>query len=284
MIDELQHLLLVVSTGTFTEAAHRAHLTQPALSASIRRLEDRVGARLLERLPRGARLTAAGEAWLPHARAAVGAWEAGRRAVAEVEGLSAGRVTVGGGATACTYLLPSILTAFHARYPGVTLRIREVLTPLVPEVVAAGELDLGVGELLTAEDGVGKLVGEPWLIDELILVGAPGLALPAPFVTFVQGSSVRATLERLFPGAEIAIELGSIASVKGLTRAGMGVALLSRAACADDLAHGTLVEIPDPRTPLQRPLGLLHAGVERLSPAARALREVILARGRVGAV
>lgn len=267
MIDELQHLLLVVSTGTFTEAAHRAHLTQPALSASIRRLEERVGARLLERLPRGARPTAAGEAYLPHARAVIGAWEAGRRAVSEVEGLSAGRVTVGGGATACTYLLPAILTAFRHRYPGVSLRVREVLTPLVVDAVAAGELDLGVAQG----------AGEPWLQDELILVGAPGVTSPAPFVTFVQGSSVRATLEAAFPEAEIAVELSSIASVKGLTRAGMGVALLSRAACQDDLAHGALVEIPDPRTPMRRPLGLVHLGLERLSPAARALRELILA-------
>lgn len=266
MLDELQHLLLVVETGTFTEAARRAHLTQPALSASIRRLEERVGARLLERLPRGARLTAAGEAWVPHARAAIGAWEAGRRAVAEIEGLAAGRVTVGGGATACTYLLPGILTEFRAKHPGVTLGVREVLTPLVGEAVRAGALDLGVAQ--------GE--GEPWLEDELILVGAPGATLPAPFVTFVRGSSVRAALEATFPEAEIAVELGSIASVKGMARAGMGVALLSRAACQDDLAHGTLVEIPEARLPLRRSLGLLHAGLERLSPAGLAMRELML--------
>lgn len=266
MNDELRHLLLVVSEGTFTEAARRAHLTQPALSASIRRLEEAVGARLLHRLPRGAALTAAGEAFLPHARAAVGAWEAGRRAVAEVEGLAAGQVTVGGGATACTYLLPPILTAFKARYPRIALRVREVFTPRVSESVAAGEFDLGV-----AVDE-----GEPWRTDALILVAAPGLPLPAPFVTFARGSSVRAALEASFPEAEIAIELGSIASVKGMARAGMGVALLSRAACTDDLSHGTLVEVPDPRTPMPRRMGLVHLGLERLSPAARELREMIL--------
>lgn len=271
MIDELNHLLRILSTGTFTEAARQVHLTQPALSASVRRLEDAVGARLLERLPRGARLTAAGEAFVPHARAAVGAWEAGRRAVAEVEGLARGAVTVGGGATACTWLLPPVLTAFKARYPGLGLRLREVLTPHVPEAVASGELDLGVAE--------GE--GEPWTTDELILVGAPGARLPAPFVTFVTGSSVRAAVEARFPEAEIAVELSSFSAVMGLTRAGMGVSLLSRSACQDDLAHGLLTELPDARTPIRRELGLLHLGLERLSPAARALRGMILSKVNV---
>lgn len=266
MTDELQHFLLVVAHGSFTVAARHAHLAQPSLSASIARLEEAMGARILERLPRGARPTAAGEALIPHARATLAGLEAGRRAVAEIEGLRAGSVTVGGGATACTYLLPPILTAFRASHPGIVLRVREILSPDVGLAVAEGELDLGI-----AEDA-----GEPWLDDDLILVGAPGLSLPAPFVTFVRGASLRARLERSFPEAEIAMELGSIASVKGLVRAGMGLSLLSRVACRDDLQHGALVEIPDPRTPLRRRLGLVHAGIDRLSPAARALRLAIL--------
>ena len=266
MTDALHHFLLVVEAGSFTTAARRAHLTQPALSASIQRLEEQLDARLLDRLPRGARPTAAGEALLPHARAALASVEAGRRAVAEVMGLRAGQVTVGGGATACTTLLPPLLTAFHARYPGVRLRVRELLTPDVPRAVAEGELDLGVAEGL----------GDPFVHDEIILVGAPGLRQPAPFVSFVAGSSLRRLLAQHFPEAEIAMELASIASVKGLVRAGMGQALLSRAACRDDLALGTLVELPDKRTPIPRDLGLVCAGVERLSPAAAELRRWVL--------
>jgi len=74
------------------------------------------------------------------------------------------------------------------------------------------------------------------------------------------------------------MELGSIAAVKGNVRAGIGMALVSRAAVESDLAGGRLVEVPDPRTPIARTLSLIHRGRERLPPAAAALREQLLSR------
>ena len=121
--------------------------------------------------------------------------------------------------------------------------------------------------------------GEPWFDDELIVVAAPELPHPerAPFVAFARGSTSRDLFERHFPGAEVVMELGSIASVKGNVRAGIGVALISRSAAAHDLASGRLVAVPHPATPILRPLNLVHRGVERLPPAAARLREVLLA-------
>src|SRR3954469_5816811 len=102
MLDELRHFLLVVEHGTFTEAARRSRLTQPALSASIRRLEEHFGARLLHRGRAGAEATAAGEALVPRARAVFAAISEAERAVREIEGLDAGEVRLGAGATVCT--------------------------------------------------------------------------------------------------------------------------------------------------------------------------------------
>ena len=278
MLDELHHFLLICEHGSFTAAARHAHLTQPALSASIRRLEDFMGARLLHRLPRGARPTAAGEALVPHARATLGSVDRGRRAVQEIEGLKTGEVRLGGGATACTYLLPRRLAAFQEARPGLSIRLRETMTPTVREQVEAGQLDLGIG----IAPG-----GEPWMIDELVLVASPErakrvvrvgerIAAGQPFVSFVQGAAVRGMLERAFPEAEVVVELASIAAVKGHVRAGIGLALLSRHAIRNDLDLGLLVEVPDERTPLVRHLVLHHAGDETLSPAARALLEWLM--------
>ncbi|MCK6505616.1 LysR substrate-binding domain-containing protein [Myxococcota bacterium] len=276
MLDSLRHLLLIEALGSFTAAAKAAHLTQPALTASIQRLEEAVGARLLHRHARGATLTAAGEALLPHARAALAAVEAARRAVAEVEGLARGRVRIGGGSTACTYLLPPVLTAFHQAHPGVDLRLREMLTPDIAAAVEQGELDLGIATSPTP--------GEPWRRDPMALVASPALAaslpLPlapgAPALTFSPGSSLRALLDRHLPELAVVVELSSIAAIKGHARAGMGVALLSRVAVETDLALGRLVEVADPRVPPPRQLVLVHPGEERLSPAARALRTALL--------
>src|SRR5688572_8997922 len=139
MFDELRHLVLIATHGTFTEAARQAHLSQPALSASVARLEESVGARLLHRGAGGTRLTAAGEALLPRARAALAAVEEGRRAVEEVMGLRAGEVRVGAGATIVTYYLPPILSRFRKAHPGVVLKLRELVTYDVAQALETGE-------------------------------------------------------------------------------------------------------------------------------------------------
>ena len=271
MFESLQHLLLIVEHGTFTEAARHAHLSQPALTASIRRLEQQLGARVLHRGRKGARLTEAGRALEPNARAALAAVQAGRRAVLEVEELERGRVHIGAGATACTYLLPPTLAAFRARYPGVQLRLREMTTDEARTALARGEIDLAI---VTADDDV----GERWFDDELVLIAAPGVRTEGlPFVTFRKGATSRAMLEQHFPEAKIAMELGGVAAVKTHVRLGVGLALLSRHAVQTDLVLGRLVEVSDRRTPLGRQMHLLDSGVDRLPPAARELRRRMLA-------
>jgi DNA-binding transcriptional LysR family regulator len=274
MLDELRHLTLIAAHGSFTEAARHAALSQPALSASIARLEAHMGARLFHRGAGGTRLTAAGETLLPRARAALAAVEDGRRAVAEIAGLRAGEVRLGGGATVCTFFLPPVLARFRREHPGIVLKLREAIAGEVLPAIEAGELDLG---LVTAGGG------EPWLVDELILVAAPGVdARAAPFVTFPPGATTRLILERHFPDARIVMELSGIAAVLAFVRAGAGAALVSRVAVEADLARGTLVEARHPATPLRREIAIVHRGVERLSPAAAAVRQALLTGRRRG--
>ena len=272
MMDELRCFLLIVEHGSFTAAARPAHLSQPALSAAIHRLEEQFGARLLHRGRRGAEPSEAGRALLPSARAALAAIEDGRRAVAELAGLERGEVRIGAGATVCTYLLPAPLAEFRKLYPGVRFQVREAFLDDIRAAVDAGAIDLGV------VSGPGR---DPWQRDELILVGPPGQRdANAPFIAFPPGSATRQVLERHFPRADVVMELGSIAAVMGNVRAGVGVALVSRVAVAADLAAGRLVEVPSPQTPIARRFSLVHRGAEYLPPAAAALRRLLLARKR----
>lgn len=277
MFDRLRHFLLVVETGTFTAAARRAYLSQPALSASIRRLEEDLDARLLHRDRTGARPTAAGDALVPRARAALAAVEDGRRAVAEVTGLHAGDVRVGAGTTACTYLLPPMLAEYRRAHPAVHFFLKEAHNRDLWHALAVGDLDFA---LLPSEakppPGV-RWHREPCLADELIVVSAPTETSVVRWVTFPRGSTTRQLLERHFPGEEVVMELGSIAAVKSNVRAGIGRCLISRAAVERDTAEGLLVEVKDSRTPISRDLMLVHCGVERLPPAAAALRLLLLA-------
>src|SRR5215469_1125599 len=92
---QLAYLIAVVEEGTFTAAAERVRVAQPGVSAQVRQLERELGQQLLERTPHGVRLTEAGDAVLPYARAALRAVADMRHAVAELTGLLRGRLRVG---------------------------------------------------------------------------------------------------------------------------------------------------------------------------------------------
>src|SRR5215213_6125008 len=92
---QLQYLVAVAEEASFTRAAARVRVAQPAISQQVAQLERELGERLFDRSDRKVRLTAAGEAFLPHARAALGATVAGRDAVRSLTGLLAGRLVVG---------------------------------------------------------------------------------------------------------------------------------------------------------------------------------------------
>jgi DNA-binding transcriptional LysR family regulator len=268
MMDRLRYFTLVALHGTFTGAARLGHISQPALTAAIAKLEGEVGARLFVRGPGGAVLTAEGRALLPRARAALAAVEDGKRAVREIVGLEAGEVHIGGGATACTYFLPPVLARFRLAHPRVRLVLREGTSEGVQGALEAGALDLGV--ITTPQ-------GDPWLEDEIVLVRAPGTdPRTAPFVTFPKGGTTRELLDRYFPAALIAMEIASIPSIVAHVREGVGVALVSRHAVRRELAARQLVRVPHPATPLSRPFHIVHNGLERLPPAASALRELLL--------
>lgn len=269
MIEAFRHFLLIADQGTFTAAARHAHVSQPALTASIRRLEDQLDAKLFDRGRHGATLTAAGEALMPHARASVVALEEGIRAVTRLASLEAGEVRIGGGSTACTYLLPPVLSAFRKKHPKVAIYLRESPEEDAIDAFERGELDMAVSS--------GKR-GERFRDEEVVLVAAPDAdAAKLPFITFPRGSAVRSLLDKHFPEADVTMELASISTVKGSVRAGLGIALISRSAVATDLALGRLVLVRDPRSPIPRPLRLVHRGLDRLSPSARALRALLLA-------
>jgi len=268
MIDQLEHFLHIVEEGTFTAASKKAHLSQPALTASIQRLEEAVGARLLDRGPGGASLNSAGRAFRPWAEATVAAFDSGCRAVSAVEGLETGEVRMGGGATVCTYLLPPVLIAYRERHPGILIRLRETDSAHTRYLVSTGQLDIGV------VPGEGDT---PWRADALILVSAPGHpTADQPHIGFPRGTHVRDVLEANFPEAEVVMELNSTTAIKGHVRAGMGIALLSEAAVAHDVREGRLIQVPHTRTPIRRHLSLVHDRPARMSPAALAMRSALL--------
>src|SRR5271167_2455660 len=147
---QLEYLVAVAEEASFTRAAGRVHISQSGVSAQVRQLERELGAALVDRSSRAARLTDAGTAALPHARAALDAASALRQAVDEVNGLVRGRLTVGM-VTACT--VPGLfdaLAAFRRAHPGVALTLAEDDSAALTRRVRSGTADLALAGLAGA--------------------------------------------------------------------------------------------------------------------------------------
>src|SRR5262245_19320048 len=156
-----------------TRAARALSVSQPALSAMLKKLEAEVGADLLHRTGRGVELTDAGRVFLQHAEDALRRADAAVQAVRQLMGLETGSIRIGAGATAASYLLPPVISALRRKHPGLRFYIREAGSNAVAAAVVSGELDLGIVTLpIRAEERA--LLTIPLVEDELRLILPPG--------------------------------------------------------------------------------------------------------------
>ncbi len=143
---QLQYLLAIADEGSFTRAAEQLLVAQPSLSQQIKSLEHELGGALLERLPTGVRLTAAGKAFVPEARAAVTHAERARRDARSALGLQAGELEVATVTSVAFGVLPSAFERWHERYPGTTIALREYThRRALDDAVRTGIGDIAVG-------------------------------------------------------------------------------------------------------------------------------------------
>lgn len=286
-LTQLRYLVAIANAAHMTRAAEALGVTQPALSAMLRKLEAEVGAELFHRTGRGVEPTHAGLVFLEHARDALRRADAGVLAVQELVGLRAGSIRVGGGATAITYLLPAVVSALRREHPALRFYVREAGSSAVADSVLRGELDLGIVTLPITVPGRADLQAVPLLDDEFRLIVPPGHRLAArrtfrfadlsgePFVAFEAGSAVREVIDKAATRAgvtpNVVMELRSIESIKSMVEAGVGVGLVSRLA----LAPGRGLSCKD--EPLSRHLAIVRRQGRLPSPAAAAFESLLIA-------
>ena len=140
---QLEYFVAVAEEANFTRAAQRIHVAQPAVSAQIQRLERELGQPLLDRSRRTVRLTAAGEAALPYARAALAAVADIHVAVEELTQLVRGTVAIGT-VTSHSVDIPSLLADFHADHPEVEITLSTDSSDTLIEMVRTGRLDAAI--------------------------------------------------------------------------------------------------------------------------------------------
>jgi len=247
-LTSLRYFKAIATAGHMTRAAHALGVTQPALSAAVKKLEAEVGAALLHRTGRGVEVTEAGRVFLAYAEEAVRQAEGGARAVRELIGLERGSVRIGAGATATEYLLPPVVSAVRRDHPGLRFGVREAGSNAVAIAVLSGELDLGIVTLPVDVPGADGLARTPLVEDELRLIepqGASGKRSEGfrwrelagqPVVGFEAGSAVRGVIDAAAGKAGVSLnyvmELRSIEGIKRMVAAGIGAGFVSRFALA----------------------------------------------------
>lgn len=253
---QVEGFLEIARQRNLSRAADTLHVTQPALTARIKQLEEELGTPVFERSHRGMRLTDAGRALLPHAERAVDALAIGRDLVVEHARGIAGQLTIGSAPSVGAYVLPGLLARFAGRFADVRLVVRTGHSEEIVEAVERAELDLGLIRELHHPGVTVRTLYE----DELQLVVPPRHAFArrgpiavdrlaeTTLILFDRTSSYYDVTHAMFRTAGVVprstIELDNIEAAKHMVRNGLGVALLPATAIAGDVARGELRVVP----------------------------------------
>jgi DNA-binding transcriptional LysR family regulator len=287
-LDYLSTFLMVIGHGSFSAAAKRLNITQPAVSLQVRQLERSLGATLIERVGRKARPTAAGAELLAHADQINSAVETALEAVARRATGVMGRVRLGTGATACTFLLPPILKDLRRKYPNLEITVTTGNTGDIAKAVEDNVLDIG---LVTMPLSGRAFEITPSIKDEFVVIAPPGITMPRrltaamlatkPVLLFEPGGNTRRIVDEWLARSGIALKpvmsLGSVEAIKEMVAAGLGCAILPGMAVHNKRQRGDLVVCS--LTPkLQRTLAVvirrdkrLHTGLISLLKALKGL-------------
>jgi LysR family transcriptional regulator, low CO2-responsive transcriptional regulator len=285
----------VVERRSFSEAAARLGVTQPAVSQQVRSLEERLGAQLLDRSGRRVEPTEAGLRLYRGAQRLFALEEQLLEDLAEPDAPLRGTLEIGASTGPAAIVLPLLLCRFQRDNQELRVHLSVSDTQSVVELVADRRLQLGI---VGAARRHRSVAFEPFFRDEVILVCPPGHPfagrtveldeLPAgPLILMQQGAGVRQMLEdelrkdgRRLRDLDAPLELGLQESVRSAVQGGFGVAFISRRAVETELAAGTLAEARVRGLDLARDIYIARAAGRAGSAAAQAF--VAFAREQLG--
>ena len=284
----------VVERRSFSDAAVRLGVTQPAVSQQVRALEQRLGTQLLDRSGRRVEPTEAGLQLYRGAQRMLAFEEQLLEELGEPEGPLRGTLEIGASTGPAAIVLPLLLCEFQRANADVRVELSVSDTQSVVELVADRRLELGI---VGAARRHRSVAFEPFFRDEVILVTPPGHSFAGktidlddlsqgPLIVMQQGAGVRQMVEdelrksgRKLRDLEAPLELGLQESVRSAVQAGYGVSFISRRAVESDLAAGTLAEARVRGLDLEREIWIARAAGRAGSSAAQAF--VMFARERL---
>jgi DNA-binding transcriptional LysR family regulator len=284
---DLNVFLTVAREKSFSRAAAKLYRTQPAVSIALRRLEERVGERLLERKARSVQLTDAGTLLVEYAERILNLRDAIHKGIRDLRDLRGGRLSIGVNESSIHALLPT-LARYRRKYPQVQISIQRTFSRDIPREVLNYGVDFGVVSFIPQEE---KLAAVRIFRDELAFVvplrhrlarqrtvGITELG-NEQFVAHIVESPFRWRVIRLFQKHRVPlrmpVELPTIESIKRFVQMGMGVAIVPRMCVRAELKQGLLKEVRIRQLHMPRDLYLVHRRDARLSHAAAMLYKML---------
>jgi DNA-binding transcriptional LysR family regulator len=291
-LDKLRAFAAVAQEGNITRAARLLRTSQPAVSKQVSELEESLGAVLFDRLPRGVRLTEAGQVLMHHTQQILAAERLAENEIAELSGLTRGKLSIGASTTIGSYLLPGVFGAFQRKHPQLRLELEIANTTVIQAMALDGRIDLGLTEGFMPTD---QLTAEVVHYDEMVAIVAPGHPLLAkskvslrdlrkvPLISRERGSGTRDVIEAALSEQQIDIEpvmsLGSTEAVKRAVAAGLGLAIVSRLTVELEVQVNKLVVLDVVDLNIRRGLHLVRLKGKRESRAVamflKMLREAL---------
>ncbi|MGQ9368650.1 LysR family transcriptional regulator [Azospirillum sp. ST 5-10] len=285
---QLQCFRQVAEHASFSKAAERIGLSQPALSATIRKLEDAVGVRVFDRTTRQVVLTPEGEELLRLATRMVDEFESVSGDLQDYLARRRGRVVVAALPTAAAVILPPVLARYRRDHPGIDVRLDDALHDRILEAVRSGSADFGV--TVAPADG-DEFRFQPLLADRFVLVCRPEHPLAArgavtwaeladqPMIAMSRTTSVRQLIDTACARAGVGLpslyEASHLATIAGLVEAGIGIAALPSLALPL-LRFAELTAVPIEEPVVERSIGIVRRPARSPSVAARGLLDLLL--------
>ncbi len=285
---ELQVFLTIAAERSFSRAAGKLHRTQPAISQALKRLEDDLGERLIDRSWKDGRLTAAGDVLADYAKRLMRLAEEADTAVRELRDLRRGRILIGAN-DGTVHSLLGLIARFRQSSPGVHVDVRRVHSRHIGVEVAQGSLDFGLVTFHPPERGLGTIVVDT---DDLALLVAPTHPFATrrvvhiaevgrqPIVAHNDPSPARERVLRIYEKRHeelnIKVSLPSLDAIKSAVAMGVGVSILPRRCATTEIARGDLVAVRVPELRLRRQVRLVYRKTGEHSHAARSFLAVAL--------
>ena len=283
----LHHLAIfheVAQERSVSKGAERLMISQPAVSKQLRELERAIGARLFDRLPRGVRLTEAGELLLSYSGRIFGLAAEAQRALEELRGLARGRVRIGASTTIGVYLLPELLVRFQKAHPGIHVQPEVSRSDILESRLMEAQLDVAFAETFSGRQ---ELVAEVFGHDELVAIARPAHPLARnrrvsaarfcnePFIVRDTGSETKSFVQRALAAKGLTVRpvmsLGSTEAIKRAVAAGIGVGLVSRLSIGLEVKVRRLAVVRLHDLSIQRPLYCVRARGASFGRAAQEL-------------